>query len=74
MEACEDLIQGCTAKGRKEGSGGRVLRVMVAISYGKGVIECSTNDNLDSRSFASFIKRGGAVFFHKDHGEGWSKG
>ena len=53
--ACEGLIQGCTAKGCKEGSGGRVLRLMVAISYGKGVIECHAYDNLDSRSFASFV-------------------
>ena len=28
---------------------------MVAISYGKGVIECHAYDNLDSRSFASFV-------------------
>ena len=39
----------------KEGSGGRVLRLMVAISYGKGVIECHAYDYLDSRSFASFV-------------------
>ena len=45
------------AKGCKEGSGGRVLRLMVAISYGKGVIECHAYDNLDSRSFASFVNR-----------------
>ena len=53
--ACEGLIQGCTAKGCKEGSGGRILRLMVAISYGKEVIECHAYDNLDSRSFASFV-------------------
>ena len=28
---------------------------MVAISYGKGVIECHAYDNLDTRSFASFV-------------------
>ena len=28
---------------------------MVAISYGKGVIECRAHDNLNSRSFASFV-------------------
>ena len=39
----------------KERSGGRVLRLMVAISYGKRVIERHAYDNLDSRSFASFV-------------------
>ena len=50
------LIQGCTGKGCKEGSGGCVLRLKVAISYGKGVIECHACDNLNSRSIASFVK------------------
>jgi hypothetical protein len=36
----EGLKQGCTAKGSKEGSGGKVLNLLVAISYGKGVIDC----------------------------------
>ena len=36
--ACEGLIQESTAKGCKEESGGRILRLMVAISYGEGVI------------------------------------
>ena len=36
----EGFHLGCTSKGCKEGTGGRVLRLMVAISYGKGVIAC----------------------------------
>ena len=47
--------EGLTAKGCKEGSGGRVLRLMVAISYGKGVIECHQYDDLYSSYFAGFL-------------------
>ena len=52
---CEGLIQGCTAKGCKEGIGSCILRLKVAISYRKGVIECHAYDNLNSRSIASFV-------------------
>ena len=31
----ECLAEGCTAKGKKEGSGGRVFKLFVAISYNK---------------------------------------
>ena len=31
---------GCTAKGKKEGSGGKMVKLIVAISYNKGVIDC----------------------------------
>lgn len=33
----EGLLQDCTAKGQKEGSGGKLLKLMVVT---KGVIEC----------------------------------
>ena len=36
----EGLKLGCTGKGRKEGTGGRVLKLMVAISYDKGIVVC----------------------------------
>ena len=32
----EGLKLGCTGKRRKEGTGGRVLKLMVVVSYGKG--------------------------------------
>ena len=32
----EGLTPGCTAKGKKTGTGGRVVKLMVAISYDKG--------------------------------------
>jgi hypothetical protein len=36
----EGLTPGCTAKGQKTGTGGRVVKLMVAISYDKGVVIC----------------------------------
>ena len=42
----EGLLRGCTSKGRKEGKGGRLVRVVVAISYGKGVIACEPYERM----------------------------
>ena len=36
----ENLSKLCTAKERKEGTGGSVTKFFVAIAYGKGVIAC----------------------------------
>lgn len=36
-----------TAKGTHVGSGGRVVKMIVAISYGKGVIYCEQYEKLD---------------------------
>ena len=36
----EGLTQGCLAKGRKVGTGGKVAKLMAAISHGKGVLVC----------------------------------
>ena len=52
----EGLKQGCTAKGSKEGSGGNLLKLLVATSYDEGVIECFEYDHLDGAVFASFVK------------------
>ena len=51
----EGLDRGCTAKGRKTGTGGRVLKLMVAISFDKGVILCKPYEKLDGHFFAKFI-------------------
>ena len=40
------LALGCTSKGRKERTGGKVLKLMVAISYGKGVIICEPYEKI----------------------------
>ena len=61
----EGLAEGCTAKGKKEGSGGRVLKLFVAISYNKGVIACHPYEHLDGQFFENFVKANFASFFTK---------
>ena len=53
---CEGLMRGCTSKGGKVGSGGKVVKVIVAISYGKGAIVCHQYDKLDGPYFAKFVQ------------------
>ena len=43
------LAPGCIAKGHKEGTGGKVLRLMVAISYNKGAICCEPYEKISLR-------------------------
>ena len=53
----EALKRENTAKGKKEGVGGRMARFMVAIAYGKGVIGCHQyQGNIDGEKFAQMIK------------------
>ena len=51
----EGLAPGCIAKGHKEGTGGKVLQLMVAISYNTGVICCEPYEKMNGRYFAAFI-------------------
>ena len=44
----EGLAEGCTVKGKKEGSGGRVLELFLAISFNKVVIACHPYEHLVS--------------------------
>lgn len=53
----EGLSYGCTSKGRKEGTGGKYAKFVVAISHGKGVVVCAPYDNMNGSYFASFIDR-----------------
>lgn len=63
-------LVGCTSKGRKEGSGGRVLKLMVAISYGKGVIACEPYERMCGDYFADFIDRNFVrIFQEADKGD-----
>ena len=46
----------CTAPGKKEGTGGRVAKFMVAIAYGRGVILCEEyKEKLNAKSFSAFV-------------------
>ena len=53
---CEGLMRGYTAKGGKVGSGGKVAKVAMAISYGKGAIVSHQYDKLDGAYFAEFVQ------------------
>ena len=48
---------GCTAKGKKEGTGGKVLKLIVAISFGKGVLDCEPYDKMNGEYFKNYISR-----------------
>ena len=61
----EGLSPDCTAKGAHTGSGGRVLKMIVAISYSKGVIFCEQYDKLDGDYYANFIRRNFTVKLRK---------
>ena len=52
----EGLHPDCTAKGAHTGSGGKVLEMFVAISYGKGVIFCEEYEQYNGDYFANFIR------------------
>ena len=54
-----------TAKGKHVGSGGRVVKMIVAISYGKGVIYCEQYEKLDGNYYANFIRRNFQNMFQK---------
>ena len=53
----EGLKLGCTGKGRKEGTGGRVLKLMVATSYDKGIVVCEPYEKMCGTYFSDFIDR-----------------
>ena len=49
-------MRGCTSKGGKVGSTGKVVKVIVAVSYSKGAIVCHQYDKLDGAYFAKFVQ------------------
>ena len=51
----EGLNQYCTAKGSKVGSGGKIVKFLVAISYNVGVILCEEYEHMAGNFFVSFI-------------------
>ena len=53
----EGLAFGCTAKGLHCGTGGRVAKFMVAITYREGVIHCEQYDNLNGACFKNLMSK-----------------
>ena len=61
----EGLAEGCTAKGKKEGSGGKVVKVFVSISYNKGVIACDAYETLNGKVFEDYVKNRFPTLFQR---------
>ena len=61
----EGLAFGCTARGRKEGSGGKVVKLFVSISHNKGVIGCDPYDKLDGPFFEKYVREQFPILFGK---------
>lgn len=53
----EGLSRCCTAKGRKEGTGGKYAKFIVAITAEKGVLVCEAYEKMNGQYFESFIDR-----------------
>ena len=51
----DGLHVGRTSEGCKKGTGGRALRLMAAISYGKGVMACEPYEKMCGAYFANFM-------------------
>ena len=47
---------GCLPNGGKEGTGRKYVKLILAISYSKGVIGCHPYEKITGRFFAMFIK------------------
>lgn len=52
----QGLQRCCTCKGSKEGTGGHYVRLIVAISYKKGIIKCEPYEKMSGQYFANFIR------------------
>lgn len=61
----EGLKFGCTANGSKVGTGGRVAKLMVAISFNKGVIACEPYEEMNGAYFAEFVRGKCEALFSK---------
>ena len=53
----EGTQPGCVAKGRKEGTGGKTVKLVVAISHDTGVLACEPYERMCGEYFAGFIRR-----------------
>lgn len=51
----EALDISCTAKGSHVGSGGKVLHILVAISFNCGVVLCQEYEHMDGTFYSKFI-------------------
>jgi len=59
----EGLSPSCTARGNKEGTGGRTVRLVVAITYKKGVLVCEPYKKMNGEYFKTFVRRNFKAMF-----------
>ena len=62
--ANKGLDRGCTAKGSHEGSGGKLVKMMVAISHKAGIVLCDQY-KLDGQYFENLVLREFPVMLKK---------
>ena len=66
----EGLHQECSTKDDKEGTVGRMVKLMVAISHGSGVIECFLYEgNINAELFLQFVRDRFSHFFSKGNNQ-----
>ncbi len=53
----EGLVHGCTAKGSVSGTGGKYVKLVVAISHDKGIIMHKRYKKMDGAYFVDFLTR-----------------
>ena len=63
-KANEGLMDGCTAKGNKCGTGGKQIKLFVAISHGKGVISADKYEHLNGETFAQYVMNRFNIIFN----------
>jgi len=61
----EGLEMGCTAKGAKSGTGGKLVKLIVAISYSKGVLDCEQYEIMNAAYFKNYVQRKFPLLFQK---------
>ena len=61
----EGLNRACTAKGSHEGSGGKLVKMMVAITHKEGVVLCDQYEKLDGQYFKHLVLKEFRVMFKK---------
>ena len=59
----EGLACGCTVKGSHCGSGGRVAKFVVTITYREGVVLCEKNHRMNGLYFKDLIEKEFARMF-----------
>ena len=64
----EGLHQECSTKNKKQGTVRRIVKFMVAISHGRGVIECFPYEgNINRELFPQFLRDRFSHFFSKEN-------